>query len=142
MITGFVFGLLLRVSGMAPARIAAPTVPGLVSDVVTAGVDVSATLAEMDLVATFAVCESAGRRDAIGDGGAAVGSTQLHEEHWRGYGRDEVLASRVLQIELWILSLRDAVAACGSVERGLGRIAAGKCGGAPKLVRRRMRGKC
>lgn len=142
MLAGSLFSLWLHVAAMAPARIAPSEAPGFFSDAVTAVDALSGTAEELAITTTMGVCEGGGRRDVIGDGGAAVGAWQMHAEHWRGYGRDEVLTSRRLQAELWILGLRDAVAACGSMERGLGRIASGKCGGAPGLVRRRLGGKC
>jgi hypothetical protein len=132
----------LHVASMAPYRIAPSEAPAFFSDAMTAVSDLHGTTSELALATTFGLCEGGGSKSVVGDGGAAIGTMQLHAEHWRGYGRDEVLADRVLQIELWILSLRDAVEACGSVEAALGRIASGKCGGAKKLVRRRMKGLC
>jgi len=136
------FAILLRLASMAPAHIAPQTVPGLMSDLVTATADMSGTVEEMALAATFATCEGGGLQHVIGDGGAAVGTTQLHEEHWHGYSRADVLGSRVLQIELWILSLREATERYGSTEKALRAIASGSPNGAKALVRRRMAGKC
>lgn len=134
--------LLLVVAALSPSRVAPSIVPGLVSDVVTAAAAEGASWDDAAIAATFAVCEGAGRADAIGDSGAAIGTMQLHVEHWRGHGRDEVLADRVLQVRLWLHALALARDACGTTAAGLGRLATGRCGGAPRLVARRRSGRC
>lgn len=134
--------ILLAVAALSPSRIAPADVSGLVADAVTAASEVDATLAEAKLVATFSICESGGKSDVVGDSGAACSALQLHVEWRRGHTCQELRASRVLAMAVWIAGLRDAEAKCGSTARALGLIASGKCGAVPKLVYRRMNGRC
>lgn len=137
-----VLGVFLHVADMAPSRIARETVPAFFADAMTAVSDVGGTVDELALVTTAGVCEGGGRKDAIGSIGE-IGTTQLMPPLFRGHGRDEILGDRVLQLELWVLALRDAVARCGTVERALGALATdGTCGRAPKLSHRRATGRC
>ena len=130
--------LFLHLMSMAPSRVKPEDVPSIVED--ANGVAESAE--DRFLVSVFAVCESAGRPDAVGDSGAAVGALQLHREWWKGHGRDEILSSRPLAMELWLSGLREARKICGSTQSALGLIAGGKCNARPALVERRMAGKC
>ena len=101
-----------------------------------------ASLEDARLAATFAACESAGHSDAIGDSGAACSALQLHVEWRRGHTCSELQASRVLALEVWLRALASVRDRCGSTRAGLGVLAAGRCNAAPKLVDRRMAGRC
>jgi hypothetical protein len=142
MLAGTMFAVWLRIAAMSPARISATDAPGYFADAVAAVDAEGGTADELGLVATAGVCEGGGRRTAVGALGE-IGTTQLMSVLWRGHGRDEVLADRVLQLRLWILALRDAVSRCGTVERAIGALSTdGTCGGAPKLSHRRATGRC
>ncbi|GAC1541235.1 MAG: hypothetical protein NVS3B10_05800 [Polyangiales bacterium] len=134
--------ILLLLAALSPSRVAAADVPSLVSDVATAAAAEGASMEDARLVATFAACESAGRADAIGDSGAACGVTQLHREWMGGHACAEVSRDRVLGLRLWLRALASVRERCGTTRAGLGVLAAGRCGGAPKLVSRRMKGRC
>lgn len=89
------------------------------------------------LLGVFAEGESNGEARALGDGGASCGVTQLGFVARAGHSCESVRADRRLGLRLglrWMIRMRNE---CGSVARGLGAFASGRCGGAAALVRRR-----
>lgn len=137
-----VFRVWIHLASMAPAHIAPATAPGFFADTYAAVASMDGTVDELAIATTMGACEGAGQTAIVGDDGAALGSWQLHEEHWAGRTRKEILSDRKLQAVLFVIAWRKAILVCGTEESALGRLATGKCGGAPKLSRRRLRGRC
>ena len=95
------------------------------------------TTATARLLVVFAWLESAFHADVKGDGGVSIGVLQVSRYHLDGHEVDEVLADRRLGLRIGLRYMRELASRCGSVSRGLGAYASGRCGGAPKLVARR-----
>lgn len=90
------------------------------------------------LVGVFAKHESGFHCDAVGDHGRSIGVMQVQWLSWEGHTRAAILGSCALGYELGLRAMHTWVARCGSVERGLGGYATGRCGSFA-LVRSRCR---
>ena len=81
------------------------------------------------IMLVWGIRESSLRNSAVGDGGRSRCWLQI-----QGLGDlDELNCAKA-----WIGTLRYAEQTCGSRRAALGSIASGHCGGAPKLVQRRL----
>jgi hypothetical protein len=78
--------------------------------------------------------ESRWNAKAVGDSGRSLGVMQVNRMWLRGTPPADVLASRRVGLSLGLAHMRDSVAACGSIARGLGAYAGGRCWMAPRLV--------
>lgn len=91
------------------------------------------------LVLVWMFRESAFKVDAVGDGGNSIGAMQTNKFFLRGRKSSEVLTSRQVAIKVWLGWVRFGIEKCSSLERGLGLLASGFCGGGRALVVRRCK---
>ncbi len=105
---------------------------------VTAGVSAeSGDLDEARYALTWAAYESGGDPSAMSPDGKDCALLQQRGPARYGHSCDELKSNPVLSVRLWTHLFRSLRKTCGSVEKTLGAMSTGKCGGAPKLVRSR-----
>lgn len=101
--------LYLFALSLAPAHVDFQNVPGLLSDVIEV-VDAEeenlfpgdefGKFKTVKVLYTMAGFESAGLKDALGDGGNACGVTQVHKHAWQGFSCDDIRRDRKLGLRL------------------------------------------
>ncbi len=123
---------------LAPRRIDPARVADVVEWVAEAAEAEEATTGDAAIAVVFAVHESAGRADARSSDGRDCSIVQLRGVALDGHTCAELAADPVLAVRLWLRYLARARARCGSTSAALGVLAAGRCGGAPRLVASRL----